>query len=944
MKSKKVLIPETRPRQRRIQRERPNRHSSEPVSLPSTVSSRQRSEALGLVLIGVSAFSFASLYYLQPSDYRGLLGTVSVNLGVGVYIIPAILGLTGFQRFFERPLANFPSRMFGTIGTLVFGLGLLGLEGGKVGITVFRAAVERWGFIPSKILFLFLALSSLVFALDILYKDLLLAVLGIIRIFCRGVAFAWDLLLTMLALGIEAGRSTWLFISLCAKGLHEWMTRPTEGIDEEKSLSFFGFPQLLPATTSPANASLAESGAEPTHTYPEDSHDPIIPEPSCWRNNLHEEELITSQMISPDRFADPQPICPPLPSVQQMNPAAPTAVTPADAFSVQIREVAPIVHMTDSPLISHFTLSPLATPEQPTAKKSGSLESPKDKSLADRPAPVPTETVPESADHQEVLAQATSSAETSSEAELDDEDSDDEDFSTEDEDASDDSPVTLDDHPIDRDLKHIRTTALEAPKEPPKEILLPSLDLLRVPPPPEPQTQSDLSERSALLLKTLEEFGIKAQITAIVEGPAVSRFELKPAPGVKVARITSLADDITLALSAPAIRIEAPIPGKPALGIEIPNPKPTPVFFYDLVRNEKFRSPETLLNLGLGVTISGRPVFADLTDMPHLLIAGSTGSGKSVCVNTIIASILFQARADQVKMVMIDPKMVELSSYNGIPHLISPVVTDPKKAAAALLWAVEEMERRYRLLADCGMRKISTYNEELPRLQRDFDASLASLPFIVIIIDELADLMMTASAEVEGSICRLAQMARAVGIHLIIATQRPSVDVLTGIIKANLPSRIAFSVASQIDSRTILDTKGAERLLGKGDMLFVPKGRSKPLRLQGAYISDAELMAITEWVKGQGTPEYIDIAPTREDDGDVPDLNDSEDADEDTRLLIEIETYVLTQEKTSTSMLQRKFKIGYNRAARIMDLLEQKGIVSPLDGANKRRVIKRSNA
>ncbi len=400
-----------------------------------------------------------------------------------------------------------------------------------------------------------------------------------------------------------------------------------------------------------------------------------------------------------------------------------------------------------------------------------------------------------------------------------------------------------------------------------------------------------------------------------------------------------------MALAAQAIRIEAPIPGKPALGIEIPNTNPTPVYFYDLLKNEKFNKNSTPLNLALGVTISGKPVFADLSDMPHLLIAGSTGSGKSVCVNTIIASILYQARADQVKFVMIDPKMVELSTYNGIPHLISPVVTDPAKASAALMWAVEEMERRYTLLAECGVRKISTFNEELDRLKKEIDADLEPMPFIVIIIDELADLMMTASAEVESSICRLAQMARAVGIHLIIATQRPSVNVLTGVIKANLPTRIAFSVTSAIDSRTILDAKGAEKLLGKGDMLFIPKGRNKPLRLQGAFISDRELMDITEFVKSQGAPEYLDIAPDRDDNDEEDYDQDNEVQDADSALIDKIVKYLETQEKTSTSMLQRKFRIGYNRAARIMDQLEENGMVSPMDGSNKRRVLMgRSNS
>ncbi|OQA09938.1 MAG: DNA translocase SpoIIIE [bacterium ADurb.Bin374] len=442
-------------------------------------------------------------------------------------------------------------------------------------------------------------------------------------------------------------------------------------------------------------------------------------------------------------------------------------------------------------------------------------------------------------------------------------------------------------------------------------------------------------------LPGLEEFNIKAEIIAVVEGPAVSRFELKPGPGVKSAKILSVANDIAMSLAA-SIRIEAPIPGKSAIGIEIPNAKPTPVFFYDLMKNENFRAKHTILNLALGKTISNQPVFANLADMPHLLIAGQTGAGKSVCINTIIASILYQARPDQVKMVMIDPKRVELSSYNGIPHLMAPVVTDPKKASAALLWAIEEMMRRYELMETCGVRNIASYNEDLPRLRDSINPDLEPLPYLVLIVDELADLMMTASAEVEGSICRLAQMARAVGIHLVIATQRPSVDVLTGIIKANLPTRIAFAVASQIDSRTILDGKGAESLLGKGDMLFAFKGQ-KPLRIQGAYISDRELQALTDFVRSQGTPEYIDITPTKADDDDDEDEPQEDEAgsDGDSGLMAQIRTYLATQDKTSTSMLQRKFKIGYNRAARIMDLLEEKGMVSPLDGSNKRRVLRK---
>ena len=430
-----------------------------------------------------------------------------------------------------------------------------------------------------------------------------------------------------------------------------------------------------------------------------------------------------------------------------------------------------------------------------------------------------------------------------------------------------------------------------------------------------------------------------------MQGPAVSRFELKPAPGVKVRQITSLTDDIALSLAAQSIAIEAPIPGKSALGIIIPNSKPTPVYFYNLLNNDEFLRSPNLLQIAVGVTINGTNIYYNLAEMPHLLIAGSTGSGKSVCVNSIIASILFKARPDQVKFIMIDPKMVELSGYNGIPHLIAPVVTDPAKASGALMWAVEEMERRYELLSRCqGVKNISTYNEKLEELREEVDPSFEPMPYIVIVIDELADLMMTCSAEVEGSICRLTQMARAVGMHLIIATQRPSVNVITGLIKANLPSRIAFSVSSQVDSKTILDSAGAEKLLGKGDMLFLPKGLSKPRRLQGPYVSDNELNDLINFVKSQGKPEYLNIAIARGKDGEDDD-DEPEEEDSDVSLIDAIKKYLQNQEKTSTSMLQRKFRIGYNRAARIMDQLEEEGIVSPSDGSKQRRVINgRSNA
>lgn len=895
MSNKKILLPESNLAERRRApkaRKPSSRNSNKKATpLPFSVNNRQRNEAVGLIMVGFSAFSLSLIHYLSSSKIPGLINGLMVYLGVGVYILPAIIALMGIQKFMERPFQNLGWRIAGSVGLMIFTLGLLGMEGGKIGIYAIQSAAGIFGPIPSQILFFFLMLSSLIFALDILYKDLLGAGVVLVGLATRLLIFSWELTLTLIALLIDAVKTTARLTAVIYNHIGQAVSEQTAA-NRQQFGKLLSFKPRANDEEKNCDSDISQEGAftpaVPSATVHEDAT--IIPTPQNWQDNLAPEN-------------QDQALTKPLSSGIE-----PTVV------SVQINQIA-----------GANMIVPVISEEPP--KQDAAIE-------PEEPASFNQEESQEEVDGMQIFVEL-------------EEESEDEACETEAETEYDET-VYLEDNRIDQEIKNSDPSP-RIPVETRKiysDCQLPPLELLRIPPPRDNhESQSDLSQRSALLIKTLEEFGIKVSVTEIVEGPAVSRFELKPAPGVKVARITTLADDIALALAAQAIRIEAPIPGKPALGIEIPNTNPTPVYFYDLLKNEKFNKNTTPLNLALGVTISGKPVFADLSDMPHLLIAGSTGSGKSVCVNTIIASILYQARADQVKFIMIDPKMVELSTYNGIPHLISPVVTDPSKASAALMWAVEEMERRYTLLAECGVRKISTYNEELDRLRREVYADLEPMPFIVIIIDELADLMMTASAEVESSICRLAQMARAVGIHLIIATQRPSVNVLTGVIKANLPTRIAFSVTSAIDSRTILDAKGAEKLLGKGDMLFIPKGRNKPLRLQGAFISDRELMDITEFVKSQGAPEYLDIAPDREDDdgNDNDEGNESQDAD--TALLDKIIKYLETQEKTSTSMLQRKFRIGYNRAARIMDQLEENGMVSPMDGSNKRRVLMgRSNS
>ncbi len=433
------------------------------------------------------------------------------------------------------------------------------------------------------------------------------------------------------------------------------------------------------------------------------------------------------------------------------------------------------------------------------------------------------------------------------------------------------------------------------------------------------------------LEETLESFGVEAKVINICRGPAVTRYELQPSPGVKVSRIVSLTDDICLNLAASGIRIEAPIPGKAAVGIEVPNKEVTPVFLREVIESPEFTEHSSKLSFALGKNLSGESVVADIAKMPHLLVAGATGSGKSVCINSLIISLLFKTSPNDVKLLMIDPKVVELGIYNGIPHLLIPVVTDMKKAASALSWAVTEMVNRYKLFANKGVRDIKGYNA-VCKLEEGEE----KLPQIVIIIDELADLMMVAPNNVEDAICRLAQMARAAGMHLVIATQRPSVDVITGVIKANIPSRIAFAVSSQVDSRTILDMAGAEKLLGKGDMLFYPVGEPKPIRVKGAFVTDKEVETIVEYIKSQTNVEYDnniieEINNKKGDDSASPGDNDE--------FLPQAIELVVETGQASASLLQRKFKVGYARAARIVDQMEARGIIGKLDGSKPRQVL-----
>ncbi len=453
--------------------------------------------------------------------------------------------------------------------------------------------------------------------------------------------------------------------------------------------------------------------------------------------------------------------------------------------------------------------------------------------------------------------------------------------------------------------------------------------------------EREIKDRAEALEKVLSDFHVKAKVNNICRGPAVTRYELEPAPGVKVSKIVNLADDIALALaSIGGVRIEAPIPGKAAIGIEVPNKIVSGVPLRDVLENDKFRSASSKLVVGLGKDIAGQVIMADLAKMPHILVAGSTGSGKSVCVNTLITSILFNASPEEVKFILVDPKVVELTSYNGIPHLLTPVVTDAKKAATALRWAVKEMERRYALFANESVKDITRYNEKVDKA-KDENIIKEKLPLILIIIDELADLMMAAPVDVEDAICRLAQMARAAGLHMVLATQRPSVDVITGLIKANVPSRIAFAVSSQIDSRTILDMAGAEKLLGKGDMLYYPSGMAKPLRVQGAFIADSEVEKLLEFIKSQYSEEDCQY---NEEVTNI-DTNSAEIGKESItdQLLEQAIQLIMETGQASASTLQRRFRIGYNRAGRLIDAMEEMGIIGPNMGSKPREIIMTSN-
>ena len=458
--------------------------------------------------------------------------------------------------------------------------------------------------------------------------------------------------------------------------------------------------------------------------------------------------------------------------------------------------------------------------------------------------------------------------------------------------------------------------------------LPPTTLLTEVAPTDQTKDLEAIKENTSTLQDTLRSFGVEATVENVSLGPSVTKYELRPAVGVKVAKITHLADDLALALAAKDIRIEAPIPGKSLVGIEVPNQKIATVGFRSL--EEATPNDGRPLAVPLGRTVSGDVMVADLTKMPHLLIAGATGSGKSVAINVILTSILFKAKPSQVKMLLIDPKKVELSVYNGIPHLLSPVVSDPKKAARALAKVVAEMERRYELFAAFGIRNLAGYNQ---RVTKEEDDEHHPLPLILVVVDELADLMMTVSHDVEDAIVRIAQMGRAAGIHMIIATQRPSVDVITGLIKANVPSRIAFAVSSGVDSRTILDANGAERLLGRGDMLFQPIDKNKPIRVQGAFISDQDVEAVVNFIKEERPAEYDEAMVVS--DAEMEAAQEAEDTDP---LFDEALDFVTDQQRASTSMIQRRFRIGYNRAARILDEMEQRGYVSPANGAKPREV------
>ncbi|RTQ95263.1 DNA translocase FtsK [Lysinibacillus telephonicus] len=495
--------------------------------------------------------------------------------------------------------------------------------------------------------------------------------------------------------------------------------------------------------------------------------------------------------------------------------------------------------------------------------------------------------------------------------------------------------ITIAEEPIEEDHVNIEDAIQHAVESNVENIdyRLPSMNLLQLPPTHDQSGEYSIIQANAKKLEqTFLSFGVKARVTQVHLGPAVTKYEVMPDVGVKVSKIVSLQDDLALALAAKDIRMEAPIPGKSAIGIEVPNSEVAIVTLREVLESKENNKPDSKLLIGFGRDIAGQAILAELNKMPHLLVAGSTGSGKSVCINGIIVSILMRAAPHEVKMMLIDPKMVELNMYNGIPHLLAPVVTDARKASQALQKVVSEMERRYDLFSHSGTRNIKGYNQHVEQFNREHDEKHPKLPYIVVIIDELADLMMVASHDVEDSITRLAQMARAAGIHLIIATQRPSVDVITGVIKANIPSRIAFAVSSAVDSRTILDMGGAERLLGRGDMLFLPAGSSKPIRVQGAFLSDSEVEAVVDFVIEQQKAQYDEsMIPT-----DEPEKSFQEETDD---LYDEAVQLVVEMQTASVSMLQRRFRIGYSRAARIVDQMEMRGVVGPPDGSRPRQVL-----
>ncbi|MBN2033390.1 MAG: DNA translocase FtsK [Deltaproteobacteria bacterium] len=508
-----------------------------------------------------------------------------------------------------------------------------------------------------------------------------------------------------------------------------------------------------------------------------------------------------------------------------------------------------------------------------------------------------------------------------------------------------------------------KVTIIEPKKEPPKKpeqeafpfmtpaggFKLPPIDLLNeAPSEKNVEIQEESLEQNARRLeRKLGDFGVEGEVVEILPGPVITMYELKPAPGVKISKVAGLSDDLALALRAPSVRIVAPIPGKAAIGIEIPNNQRSPVYLQEILSSQVFKSSPHRLTIALGKDITGAPFVTDLAKMPHLLVAGATGTGKSVCLNSMIISLLFKSSPDMVRFLMIDPKRIELTMYNEIPHLLHPVVTQPKEATKALKWAVEEMERRYMLLSDRGVRNIDAYNRKIvkdkkPVATRDPSQGVdKNLPYIVVVIDELADLMMTSSRDVEEAITRLAQMARAAGIHLIIATQRPSVDVLTGIIKANFPARISFQVSSRVDSRTILDGIGAENLLGQGDMLFLPPGVSRIVRIHGAFISEEEVKKVADFLKEQMKPDYDSTIMTQVAEDDESEAQEDIEMDEKYEKAVEL---VIQSGQASISMIQRKLRVGYNRAARMVEAMEKSGVVGPSDGVRPRDVYGRREA